>query len=66
METRKAVQKVFVSARPIRAGVPLSAEDLCLRRASQGLGPAELPRLLGATLNRDLDGGRVITPDLLS
>jgi len=65
LETRKAVQKVIVSAREIAAGRPLSASDLCLRRGAAGMPPAQLPGLLGRVLKQNLEGGRVLRSDML-
>ena len=63
---RAIVRKVVVAARDLRAGDVLAAADVTLRRASGGLTPIELERLLGRRLRRDIARDTPLTADQLS
>lgn len=66
LATKKVVQKAIITARALRKGARILPEDICLRRASGGLPPTELTRVIGRAAARDVEPGRVITPDMLS
>lgn len=53
LEKRKAFRRRAVARRPLKAGQAVSAEDLDFKRPGTGIGPEELPRVVGRTLRRD-------------
>jgi N,N'-diacetyllegionaminate synthase len=65
LEMRRVATKVVVAARPIPAGRAIVAEDLTLRRSSEGLDPAYMTLIIGRKLRRDIDVNSVINLDLL-
>lgn len=56
-DTRAAVRKQVVAARPVKAGKPLVREDLTTARTGGGLGAEQLWDMVGTTVERDLDLG---------
>jgi N-acetylneuraminate synthase len=59
-DTRRVARKSLVAARPIRAGERLMADLVAIKRPGTGISPAELPRVLGRTVRRDLAADEVI------
>lgn len=59
-DTRRVARKSLVAARAIRAGQPLTAEVVAIKRPGTGISPAELSRALGRTVLRDLAADEVI------
>lgn len=60
MDTRRVVRKSLVAARPIRAGERLTADLVAVKRPGTGISPADLPRVVGRTVLRDLAPDDVI------
>lgn len=54
MINRENLGKSLVAARPLKAGVVLTPEDVKIRSPGQGLSPQKLPQLLGRALARDM------------
>lgn len=59
-ETRQVARKSLVTARPIRAGEKLTADLVAIKRPGTGISPADLPRVLGRTVRRDLAADEMI------
>lgn len=59
-DTRRVARKSLVAARALRAGESLAAGDIVIKRPGTGISPAELPRLLGCRLTRDVAADEVI------
>jgi len=59
-DTRRVARKSLVAARALRAGERLAAGDLASKRPGTGISPADLPRVLGLRLTRDLAADEVI------
>jgi N-acetylneuraminate synthase len=60
MDTRRVARKSLVTARPIRAGEKLTADLVAIKRPGTGISPADLPRVLGRTVRRDLAADEMI------
>jgi N-acetylneuraminate synthase/N,N'-diacetyllegionaminate synthase len=65
LDTRAVARKSLVAARALRAGEPLSADMVAVKRPGTGIAPADLPRVLGRRLARDLAADDVIGWDAL-
>jgi N-acetylneuraminate synthase/N,N'-diacetyllegionaminate synthase len=59
-DTRRVARKSLVAARALTAGERLAAEDVAVKRPGTGIPPAELSRLLGCRLTRDVATDEVI------
>jgi N,N'-diacetyllegionaminate synthase len=59
-DTRRVARKSLVAARALKAGERLAAGDLASKRPGTGISPAELPRVLGLPLARDIAADEVI------
>lgn len=59
-DTRRVARKSLVAARALTAGERLAAEDVAIKRPGTGIPPAELSRLLGCRLTRDVAADEVI------
>jgi N-acetylneuraminate synthase/N,N'-diacetyllegionaminate synthase len=60
IDTRRVARKSLVAARPLGAGHRITAADVRSKRPGTGISPAELPRVLGLPLRRDLAADEVI------
>jgi N,N'-diacetyllegionaminate synthase len=65
-DTRRVARKSLVAARPIKAGERLTISDVAIKRPGTGLAPAELPRVLGRALRRDLAADDLISWEALA
>jgi sialic acid synthase SpsE len=54
LDARRVARKSLVAARPIRAGETLTADLVAIKRPGSGISPADLPRVLGRIVRRDL------------
>jgi N-acetylneuraminate synthase/N,N'-diacetyllegionaminate synthase len=54
LDTRRVARKSLVAARPLKAGQRVGAGDLLSKRPGTGISPAELPRVVGLRLTRDV------------
>jgi N-acetylneuraminate synthase len=61
LETRKVVQKSIVAKHALSAGTVLTAADVALRRAGNGLPARYLEMLIGKTLRRDLAEDEILS-----
>ena len=59
-DTRRVARKSLVAARALKAGRPLAAADVAIKRPGTGISPAELPRALGRRLTRAVAADEVI------
>ena len=59
-DTRRVARKSLVAARALKAGERVAAGDLASKRPGTGISPAELPRVLGLRLARDVAADEVI------
>jgi N,N'-diacetyllegionaminate synthase len=59
-DTRRVARKSLVAARALKAGERIAAGDLASKRPGTGISPAELPRVLGLPLARDIAADEVI------
>ena len=59
-DVRRVARKSLVAARPLRAGVRLTADDVAIKRPGTGISPAELPAVLGRRVRRDVDADEVL------
>jgi N,N'-diacetyllegionaminate synthase len=55
LEKRKAFRRRLVAARALARGARLRAEDVDFKRPGTGIGPEELPYVVGRALARDLE-----------
>jgi N-acetylneuraminate synthase len=65
LDTRRVARKSLVAARPIRAGERLAVEDIAVKRPGSGIEPADLPRVLGRAVRRDLAADDLISWEAL-
>src|SRR5262249_61063697 len=63
---RRGARKSLVAARALRTGEPLAAADVTSKRPGTGISPAELPRVLGLRLTRDVAADEVISWEALA
>ena len=66
MATKKVVQKNVVAARFIPPGKALEADDLTLRRSSEGLPPSYLETLIGRRTKDSIEANRSISLGMLA
>jgi len=59
-DTRCVARKSLVAARALKAGERIAMADLASKRPGTGISPAELPRVLGLRLTRDVAADEVI------
>ena len=59
-DTRLVARKSLTAARAIRAGEKLTADAVTMKRPGSGISPADLPRVIGRTVRRDLAADEVI------
>lgn len=62
-DVARVARRSVVAARPLQRGTMLTEDMLAVKRPGTGIPPAELPRLLGRYLARDLQADEVITWD---
>ncbi|MDP2712949.1 MAG: N-acetylneuraminate synthase family protein [Solirubrobacteraceae bacterium] len=60
---RAGARRSLVLERDVAAGVPLTAGDLGVKRPGTGIAPAELERVIGATLRAARPRGTVLSAD---
>jgi N,N'-diacetyllegionaminate synthase len=65
-DTRRVARKSLVAARALRAGERVAIGDLASKRPGTGISPAELPRVLGLRLTRDVAVDEVIPWEALA
>jgi sialic acid synthase SpsE len=65
-DTRRVARKSLVAARALKAGERVAAGDLASKRPGTGISPAELPRILGLRLTRDVAADEVIPWEALA
>jgi N-acetylneuraminate synthase/N,N'-diacetyllegionaminate synthase len=65
-DTRRVARKSLVAARALKAGQRVVAGDLASKRPGTGISPAELPRVLGLRLTRDVAADEVIPWEALA
>jgi len=65
-DTRRVARKSLVAARALKAGERVAAGDLASKRPGTGISPAELPRVLGLRLTRDVAADEVIPWEALA
>jgi len=66
IDTRRVARKSLVAARALRTGERLAAADVTSKRPGTGISPAELPRVLGLRLTRDVAADEVISWEALA
>ena len=66
LDTRRVARKSLVAARALKAGERVAAGDLLSKRPGTGISPAELPRVLGLRLTRDVAVDEVIPWEALA
>lgn len=60
LPVRELVRRSVTSARDLRAGVPLTADDLCLLRPGTGIAPQHIEALVGRVPQRDVPAGTTL------
>jgi sialic acid synthase SpsE len=65
-DTRCVARKSLVAARSIRAGERLATADVAIKRPGTGIAPADLPRVLGRAVLRDLAADELISWEVLA
>jgi N,N'-diacetyllegionaminate synthase len=65
-DTRRVARKSLVAARALKAGERIAAGDVASKRPATGISPAELPRVLGLRLTRDVAADEVIPWEALA
>jgi N,N'-diacetyllegionaminate synthase len=60
LPVRQLVRRSVTSARDMRAGVPVLADDLCLLRPGSGIAPREFDAVLGCVPLRDISAGTTL------
>jgi len=63
LPVRDLVRRSVTLRRPVRAGETLSADDLALLRPGTGIAPADLSRVCGKRIRRDLSAGATLNWD---
>ncbi len=66
LDTRRVARKSLVAARALKAGERVEAGDLLSKRPGTGISPAELPRVVGLRLTRDMAVDEVIPWEALA
>ena len=66
LDTRRVARKSLVAARALKAGDRVAAGDLVSKRPGTGISPAELPRVVGLRLTRDIAADEVIPWEALA
>jgi N,N'-diacetyllegionaminate synthase len=66
LDTRRVARKSLVAARALKAGERVAAGDLLSKRPGTGISPAELPRVVGLRLTRDIAADEVIPWEALA
>jgi N-acetylneuraminate synthase/N,N'-diacetyllegionaminate synthase len=66
LDTRRVARKSLVAARALKAGERVGAGDLLSKRPGTGISPAELPRVVGLRLTRDVAVDEVIPWEALA
>jgi N-acetylneuraminate synthase/N,N'-diacetyllegionaminate synthase len=66
IDTRRVARKSLVAARALKAGDRIAIGDLASKRPGTGISPAELPRVLGLRLARDVAADEVIPWEALA
>jgi len=66
LDTRRVARKSLVAARALKAGECVAAGDLLSKRPGTGISPAELPRVVGLRLTRDVAVDEVIPWEALA
>jgi len=66
LDTRRVARKSLVAARALKAGERVGAGDLLSKRPGTGISPAELPRVVGLRLTRDVAVDEVILWEALA
>jgi N,N'-diacetyllegionaminate synthase len=66
IDTRRVARKSLVAARALKAGERVAIGDLSSKRPGTGISPAELPRVLGLRLTRDVAADEVIAWEALA
>ena len=61
MEQRKKMRRSIVTAKGLKAGTKLTADDLDFKRPGTGLPPKKISELIGKTLLRDIEESMPIT-----
>lgn len=61
--SRLNARRSIVLARSVRAGQALTEADLTYKRPGTGVGPQDWDRVIGMTVNKDLDDDHVLTWD---
>jgi N-acetylneuraminate synthase/N,N'-diacetyllegionaminate synthase len=64
-DTRRVARRSLVTTRPVRAGERLAADAIAVKRPGTGIAPADLPRVLGRIVPRDLPADTVLRWDTL-
>ncbi|MCC6683292.1 MAG: N-acetylneuraminate synthase family protein [Phycisphaeraceae bacterium] len=65
-EVRRLCRQSVCAARPLRKGQVLTRDDLTVRRPGTGIPAADLQQVIGRTLQRDIDLGRLLQEDDLT
>ena len=66
IDTRRVARKSLVAVRALRTGERLAPADVTSKRPGTGISPAELPRVLGLRLTRDIAADEVIPWEALA
>ena len=66
LDVRQTSRQSLVAARSLAAGMTLGEEDLTVQRPGTGLGAAFYPQVLGSRLNRAVEAGVMLQPDMLA
>jgi N,N'-diacetyllegionaminate synthase len=66
LDTRRVARKSLVAARALKAGERVRAGDLLSKRPGTGISPADLPRVVGLRLTRDVAVDEVIPWEALA
>jgi sialic acid synthase SpsE len=65
LEIRRRLAKSVVAARDIRAGRPITEEDLAVKGPGTGISPRHLSRLIGVVARRDIPADTLIPSEAL-
>jgi N-acetylneuraminate synthase/N,N'-diacetyllegionaminate synthase len=66
LDTLRVARKSLVAARALKAGERVAAGDLLSKRPGTGISPADLPRIVGLRLTRDIAADELIPWEALA
>jgi N-acetylneuraminate synthase len=66
INTRDVARRSLILTRSVKAGEPLTADMIAIRRPGTGLPPKDVDRVIGKKVARDLDAGSLLSSDVLA